>query len=119
MFGLWLLLLITSCIADVHPTGKYCGGNFMITITARVKTATIIDLGITILGKTFNCMNEEVILLQNGTISLPNAHLRQNCIYKILDEFGNVDLRFYYDSRRNIVDVQISGMPPLRMERCY
>lgn len=119
IFLLLLLLFSSSCIADLRPTGRYCGSIInMITITARVKTETVIDLGITVFGKSFNCLDEQVVLETNNTISFPNANSRQNCIYRILDEFGHVDLRFNYDSRRNVVYVHITGMPTLRMERC-
>lgn len=119
MIFLLLLLVVSFCYADFRPTGRYCGSIIgMISITARVKTETVIDLGITVFGKSFNCMDEQVLLLPNNTISFPNANSRQNCIYRILDEFGKVDLRFNYDSRRNIVFVQISSMGTVRMEHC-
>jgi hypothetical protein len=116
---LLILLLVIGCYANFHPTGKYCGSIInMITITARVKTETIIDLGITVFGKTFNCLDENVVLLPNNTITFPNSNSRQNCIYKIFDEFGRVSLDFSYNSRNDIVNVNIGGMGLLRMRHC-
>lgn len=117
-------ILFISCYAyhstqnDFHPTGKYCGSIAnMISITARVKTENIIDLGITIFRQTFNCINEEVILHSNNTITFPNSYARQNCIYNIFDRFGRTNIAFSYNSKTDTVNVNLP-MGLLKMRHC-
>ena len=115
-----LFLFFTLILSEDQftPSGKYCGELYgIITITAKIKTTQRIDLSITILGKSFNCLDEVVILNTDNSISFPNSYNRQNCLYKIFDEFGRDNVSFNYNSVKDIVDVN-TRLGLIHMEHC-